>query len=344
MENTDMDLNHAQIMGYAAMAKGDLLKPYIYSAPQLGEHEVRISITHCGLCSTDIQAIDDYYRITEYPFVPGHEIVGIVSEVGKKDSKFCEGDRVGVGWQGRACKHCEWCARGAYHLCLDIVDDAVWIPYGGFSSSIAADEDFVYLLPEGMPSEVGAVLMCAGISVFEPLWRLPCTSPLSIGIIGVGGLGHLAIQFAHKLNHEVTAISSSAGKELESKAFGANHFLLTSDTAALDMAAYTFDVLIWTAHGGIDWGDMLQVLKKKGKVILVGFPDISFNPRDLVSHELTICGSFLGTPDGKREMLSFAQVNAIQPLIELMPMARINDAIERVKENKARYRIVLVNE
>ena len=337
-------MNPSTIMGYAALATRRPLEPFTYAKPELGDHEVRVAITHCGLCYTDIQAIIDFYHISKFPFVPGHEIVGHVSEVGKTVSELKEGDRVGIGWQGRACMRCEWCLRGEVNLCQDIVRTATWTPYGGFSSSIAVDASFAYHLPVGMPSEVAAVLMCAGITVFTPLRAYSCSPSLRIGIIGVGGLGHLATQYAKAFGYEVIAISSSPGKKEEALALGADHFILASDEDAMRKVEYYFDLLLCTAHGGVDWESMLEILKKKGKLILVGFPEITLRPIDLVAHQLSISGSFLGTPEGMREMLLFSQTHAIQPMIELMPMAQVNTAIERLKENKARYRIVLVND
>ncbi len=340
----DEKKSEATIAGYAAHKPGEALKPFTYSPPELGEHDVRVSVTHCGVCHSDVSAIDDYYRITTYPFVPGHEIVGYVAEIGSAVSKLKEGDRVGIGWQGRSCGKCEWCKKGAEHLCIDIVNGGTWVPYGGFSSSVIADSRFTYPLPEGMPSENAAVLLCAGITVYSPLRKLPRDSKLSIGIQGVGGLGHLAIQFAHVMGHKVTAISSSIRKREEALSFGADAFVSTDDKDTLDKLEFGLDILMCTASGGVQWEDMLMILKKKGTLLLLGFPPVEFNPRDLVSHELSITGSFLGNPRVMREMLEFAQKHGIQPMIEIMPMSRVNEAIKRVRENKAHYRIVLVNE
>lgn len=332
------------VKGYAASKKGQALKAFNYPMPELGEHEVRVSTSHCGLCYTDIQAIDDFYRITNYPFVPGHEIVGYISEIGKSVKGLKEGDRVGIGWQGRACMHCEWCLRGEANMCQEIVDDASWTPYGGFSTSIAVDSGFAYLLPEGMPSEDGAVFMCAGITVFTPLRSHYSTPGLRIGIIGVGGLGHLAIQYAKALGYEVTAISSSPAKKTEALALGADYFIQVNDGNAIRKAAYYFDLLLCTAHAGIDWEDVLGMLKRKGKLILVGFQDMRFRPIDLIAHQLSIYGSFLGTQQDMKEMLAFSSAHSIHPMIELLPMRQINAAIARLKENKVRYRMVLFNE
>ena len=331
------------ISGYAAQGIGQPLEPFTYAKPELGDHDVRVSITHCGLCHTDIQAIDDFYHITKFPFVPGHEIVGQVSETGGAVTELKAGDRVGIGWQGRACGQCEWCKRGEVNMCLKIVSSASWKPYGGFASSIAVEAGFAYPIPDSMSSGTAAVLMCAGITVFKPLRAHASMPGLRIGILGVGGLGHLAIQFARALGYEVTAISSSPGKEKEALGLGAHRFLFSGDKKALDDAEYYFDLLLCTAHAGSDWDAMMDTLKKKGMMILAGFPEMSFRPIDLVAHELTITGTFLGVPADMREMLAFAQTHAIQPMVELMPMAQINTAIQRLKENKARYRIVLEN-
>jgi len=329
------------LMGYAARAKGQPLEPFTYESPKLGINDVRVSITHCGVCHTDIHGIDNYYGISTYPFVPGHEIAGYVSEIGSGVSGLKEGDRVGIGWQGRSCMKCEWCMKGEEQLCLDIANSGTWKPYGGFSSSIVVDSRFVYSLPDGMPSEVAAVLMCAGVTVYSPLRRY-ASQFSKIGIIGVGGLGHLAIQFAHALGYDVTAISTSPKKKEQALAFGADNFI-SEDRASLRQFEYGFDLLLCTANGRLNWGDLITVLNKNGRLVLVAFPDVTLNSTDLVAHQLSITGSFLCNRATMREMLSFALEHGIKPMIELMPMSRVNEAINKVKENKARYRIVLVN-
>jgi uncharacterized zinc-type alcohol dehydrogenase-like protein len=330
------------VLGYAAKAVGQRLEPFTYESPKLGEHDVRVSVTHCGVCHTDIQAIADYYGITTYPFVPGHEIVGYVSDVGHAAFGLKKGDRVGIGWQGRSCMQCEWCLKGEEQLCLNIVDSGTWVPYGGFSFSVVVDSRFAYPLPDSISSEVAAVLMCAGITVYSPLRRY-ATESSKIGIIGVGGLGHLAIQFAHALGHDVTAISSTPEKKDQALAFGADHFLFSGDPNSMKQVQYGFDLLLCTANGKLNWETLMNILKKDGRLVLVGFPDVKLNSTDLVTHRLSITGSFLGNRATMREMLSFAQEHHIKPLVELMPMTQVNEAIQRVKENKARYRIVLVN-
>ncbi len=344
MIEINRNVSNMKVLGYATKAIGQQLEPFTYKQPKINTHDVLVSVTHCGLCHTDIHAIDNYYGITTFPFVPGHEIVGYVSAVGRAVSGLKEGDRVGIGWQGRSCMKCEWCLQGEEHLCMDIVSSGTWVPYGGFSSSICVDSRFAYPLPDTMPSEVAAVLMCAGIAVYSSLRSYSARQGKKIGIIGVGGLGHLALQFARALNYEVTAISSSPDKKDQALAFGADHFIVSDDQTSMQRAMFSFDLLLCTAHGKINWEVLLNTLKKNGRLTLTGFPDIAFNSTDLVAHQLSINGSFLGNRVTMREMLSFAQEHSIVPKVELMPMTKVNEAIRKVKENKARYRIVLYND
>jgi uncharacterized zinc-type alcohol dehydrogenase-like protein len=337
-------MSPSTILGFAARAVGQSLEPVTLEAPELGDHDVRVSVTHCGLCYTDIHAIDDRLGVFSFPLVPGHEIVGYVSTVGDAVSGLKEGDRVGIGWQGRSCMQCEWCLKGEEHLCQDIVRCGTWTPNGGLASAVAVDSRFAYPLPAAMPSEVAAVLMCAGIAVYPPLRTYAVGLSPQVGVIGVGGLGHLAIQFARALGCEVTAISSSPGKEEEARAFGAGHFIVAADEAAMRQVEYRFDLLLCTAHGGIDWETLLMALKKNGRLVLVAFPRLALDSIDLVAHQLSITGSFMANRATMREMLAFAHGHSIAPRVELMPMSQVNGAIQRLRENKARYRIVLVND
>ena len=337
-------MSELRVSGYAAKAVGQPLEPFEYRSPEVGENDVRVSVTHCGVCHTDIHAIDNYYGVVDFPLVPGHEIVGYVSAVGAAVSGLVIGDRVGIGWQGRSCRQCEWCLKGEEQLCMDIVPSGTWVPYGGFSSSVVVDGRFAYPVPSAMPSQVAAVLMCAGVTVYSPL-RTFVTGPAhEVAIVGVGGLGHLAIQFAHALGWQVTAISSSLDKKGEALGYGADRFVDANDQASLGELNYRFDLLMCTASRGVSWELLLMALKKRGRLVLLGFPDVALNSTDLVVHELSITGSFIGNRATMREMLVFAQEHGIVPEVELMPMSRVNEAIQRVKENKARYRIVLVNE
>ena len=345
-------MSGSTIVGYTAQAPGERLEPITYAAPELNEDEVRVAVTHCGVCHTDIHAVDADFGVFSFPLVPGHEIVGRVVEVGSAVAGLQVGDRVGVGWQGRCCGECEWCRAGEEHLCLDIAHCGTWTPYGGFSSAVVVDGRFAYPLPAALAPETAAVLMCAGLTVYAPLRRY--AEPSSrVGIVGVGGLGHLAIQFAHALGCEVTALSSTPAKEEEARAFGADHFLLSTDQAAMQRAEFGFDFLLCTAPAGNDWANLVIVLAKNGRLVLPAFSPIDLplgaasgsGPAvDIVAHQVSITGSFLGSRADMREMLTFAQAHGIAPRIELMPMSQVNEAMLRVRENRARYRVVLVNE
>ena len=328
------------------MTRGQELVPFSYDPPELSGHDIRLSVTHCGVCYTDVHGIDDFWGITPFPFVPGHEVVGHVMEMGPSATGFKMGDRVGVGWQGRSCGGCEWCLGGEEHLCKDVDKNAAWSPYGGFSTSFKVDSRFAYHLPEGMPSETAAVMLCAGLTVYAPLRDYGVGPSHKVGVIGVGGLGHLAIQFARALGCDVTAVSSSPGKEAEARALGAGHFLLSTDREALKRHVLSFDMLLYTAHADVDWTPLLQSLRNHGRMVMVGFPpaDVRFDAMELVVHNNSLTGSLLGSRATMREMLAFAQEKGIRPMVELMPMARANEAVRRLKENKARYRIVLVND
>jgi alcohol/geraniol dehydrogenase (NADP+) len=340
------------ILGYTARTAGAPLEPLTYQAPDLKEGEVRVAVTHCGVCHTDLHAVDGDFGVFSFPLVPGHEIVGRVTEVGGAVAGLQVGDRVGVGWQGRCCGECRWCAAEEEHLCVDIADCGTWTPYGGFSSAVVVDGRFAYPLAPTLASETAAVLMCAGIAVYPPLRHYAGPSS-RVGIVGVGGLGHLAIQIAHALGCEVTALSSSQAKEEEARAFGADHFLLSTDQEAMRRAEFGFDLLLCTSPAGNDWGNLVMILEKNGRLVLPAFSPIDLplgaaagsGPAvDLVAHQVSITGSFLGNSADMRTMLAFAQEHSIGPQVEVMPMAQVNEAMLRVRENKVRYRAVLVND
>jgi alcohol/geraniol dehydrogenase (NADP+) len=265
-------MSRRTVVGYAALAPGQALEPFTYPEPELGEGEVRISVTHCGVCHTDVHGIDADFGVFDFPMVPGHEIVGQVTEVGTAVASLKVGDRAGIGWQGRCCGECEWCRAGDEHLCLQIADCGTWTPYGGFASSVVVDARFAYLLPVGLSSEAAAVLMCAGLAVYPPLSKYTAGAPARVGIVGIGGLGHLALQFARALGCDVTALSSSPGKAEEARALGADHFLLTTDERAMDEREFGFDLLLCTAQSGNDWGRLVKILTKNGRLALPASP------------------------------------------------------------------------
>lgn len=272
-------------------------------------------------------------------------MVGHVTELGSAVTMLKAGDRVGIGWQGRSCGKCEWCLKGEVQLCDDIDQCGVWRPYGGFSTSVVVDERFAYPLPSGMPSETAAVLMCAGISVYNPISRYASSGDKKVVVIGLGGLGHMAIEFAHMFGNEVTAISSSPSKHEQVLSLGADHFILISDREAMRKVRYSFDVLMYTSHGNTDWTALVNSIATNGSLVVVGFSDfpVTFDPMELVVHQSSMTGSFIANHETMREMLAFAQEHAIRPKVELMPMAEVNTAIQRLKDEHPLQRFVMVN-
>lgn len=346
-------MSGSTFLAYSAEAPGACLEPVRCEVPELRDDEVRVAVTHCGVCHTDVHGVDGDFGVFGFPMVPGHEIVGHVTELGAAVSGLKVGDRVGIGWQGRCCGECRWCRVGDEHLCLQIANCGTWTPHGGFASSVVVNNRFAYPLPANLASETAAVLMCAGIAVYPPLRKHTAAPSTRVGVVGIGGLGHLALQFAKALGCNVTALSSSPGKEEEARAFGADHFLLTTDQAAMEEKEFGFDVLLCTAQSGVDWGNLVMVLTKNGRLLLPAFSPIDLplvrgsgsGPMvDFVVHQISIIGSFLGNRTDMREMLAFAERHGISPRIELMPMAQVNEAMLRVRRNQARYRVVLANE
>jgi uncharacterized zinc-type alcohol dehydrogenase-like protein len=333
------------VHGYAAKTQGATLEPFTYEPRKLKDSEVRVAVTHCGLCYTDIQGIEDHYGISTFPFVPGHEIVGRVSEVGSAVRDLELGTRVGIGWQGRSCMKCEQCRRGDVQLCQDIDVCGVWYPFGGFSTSVSVEERFAFRLPDAFPDEHAAALMCAGMTVYNALRSMATASSRKVGIVGVGGLGHLAIQVAHALGCEVTALSSSSSKREEALAFGADRFVLLGDKDEMKKLNTSLDLVLYTGSAQVDWTRLILTLRWRGRLAMAGFAPVpvSFDPLEVIARELAIVGSFLSRPEVTREMLAFAQAHGIRPKVEVMPMDRVNEAMQRLRENRARYRIVLVN-
>ena len=334
----------AQIQGLAAHAAGAELLPYRYEPGELGPHEVEIAISHCGICHSDLHLITNDWGISHYPFIPGHEIVGTIAELGAGVRSLSVGQRVGLGWQSNSCGECEWCTRGMENLCP--LSEATCVRrHGGYASRVRANVRFVFPIPEALESEHAAPLLCGGITVYNPL-RSHSVNPSSrVGIIGIGGLGHLAVQFARVFGAEVTAFSTSAAKESEARAMGAHHFVNTRETRALREVAGTLDFILSTVNADQDWGTYIQALRPTGTLCFVGVPPstISLHAFPLISGIRTMTGSPIGSPSRIREMLDVAGRHGVKAQTERFAMSKANEAIEKVRKNKVRYRAVLAN-
>ena len=334
----------SEIHGLAAHAAGAHLLPYKYDPGELQANEVEIKISHCGVCHSDIHLIDNDFGFSKYPFIPGHEIVGTVVAVGSHVLDRTTGERVGVGWQSDSCGICEWCRQGDEHLCAKAHPTCVG-RNGGYADRIRVDSRFAIPVPAVLDSENVAPLLCAGITVYSPLRNHGVRPSSRVGVIGIGGLGHLGIQFAKAFGAEVTAFSTSKDKEAEARELGAHHFLNTRDTGALKKVAGSFDFLLSTVSADQDWQGYINALRPKGVLCVVGIAPspLQIQAFSLIGGQRAVSGSPSGSPRDLHEMLDIAARHGVKAITERFAMSKANDAVARVKKNQVRYRAVLAN-
>lgn len=317
---------------------------YRYDPGKLGSQEVEIGISHCGVCHSDLHLISNDWGISQYPFIPGHEVVGTVTAVGAEVRALQVGQRVGLGWQSNSCGTCEWCMKGMENLC-PVMEATCVHRNGGYAERVRANARFVIPVPDALRSEQAAPLLCGGITVYSPL-RTSGVNPASrVGVVGVGGLGHMAIQFAKVFGAEVTAFSTSATKEKEARTLGATHFVNSRDTKAMREVSGSLDFILNTANADQDWNLYLQALRPTGTLCMVGVPPSAMEVQvfPLITGLRTVTGSPIGSPHQLREMLDVAARHGVKAITECLPMAKANEAIDKVKKNKIRYRAVLTN-
>jgi uncharacterized zinc-type alcohol dehydrogenase-like protein len=344
MKETKTQMDSSEIHGMAVHAAGAQLVPYKYEPGELKAREVEVKITHCGVCQSDAHLIDNDWGISRYPFIPGHEIVGTVSRAGAEVRDVTVGQRVGIGWQADSCGICEWCRQGDEHLCARSKPTCVG-RNGGYADAIRVNSRFVIPVPEALESENAAPLLCGGITVYSPLRNHGVRPSSRVGIVGIGGLGHMGIQFARAFGAEVTALSTSKDKEAEALKLGAHHFVNTRDNEALRKIAGSFDFVLSTVSADQDWQALVNSLRPKGTLCVVGVPPsaISLHAFPLIAGQRAVSGSPTGSPRDLHEMLDVAARHGVKAITERFPMAKANDAIAKVKKSKVRYRAVLVN-
>ena len=334
----------AQIQGLAAHAAGSELLPLKYDPGKLGAREVEIAITHCAICHSDLHLIANDWGISQYPFIPGHEIVGTVAALGSEVRSLEVGQRIGLGWQSNSCGQCEWCMSGQENLCASSEGTCVH-RHGGYADRVRANARFVVPIPDALPSEQTAPLLCGGITVYNAM-RINGVNPSSrVGVVGIGGLGHLAIQFARAFGAEVTAFSTTLAKEEEARSLGAHHFVNSRETKSMKEVSGALDFILTTVNADQDWGAYLQALRPNGTLWFVGVPPspVSVHAFPLISGQRAIGGSPVGSPFRLREMLYVAARHGVKATTELFPMEKANEAIDKVKKGKVRYRAVLAN-
>ncbi|WP_233258446.1 NAD(P)-dependent alcohol dehydrogenase [[Phormidium] sp. ETS-05] len=308
--------------------------------------EVEIRVTHNGLCHTDIHMRDNDWNVSQYPLVAGHEVVGVVTAVGEKVHSLQPGDRVGVGWIRNSCRVCDHCLQGQENICRQGYSGLIVGNYGGFADRLRVAADFTYKIPDALDSASAAPLLCAGITVYTPLRTYIKHPGTKVGVMGIGGLGHLAIKFARAMGAEVTALSTSPDKEAEAKEFGAHHFQKWGTAEEMKAVAGSLDLVVSTISSTTDWDAAFSLLATNGVLCFLGIPVSSLNLPliPLIFGQKSVVGSVVGGRHFMREMLDFAAVNQIKPMIETMPLSQVNEAMDKVAANKARYRIVLLSE
>ncbi len=307
----------------------------------LGAEEVEITVERCGICHSDLSVLNNDWGISKYPAVLGHEVVGRVTAVGARAKGVKVGEHVGVGWTAESCMYCRQCMSGDQHLCSQSVATIIG-HRGGFASHVRCHWAWAIPLPEGLNEAEAGPLLCGGITVFYPLDQH--AKPTSrVGVVGIGGLGHMAVKFAKAFGCDVTAFTSSEGKFDEARGFGATHVVSSRNSAAIKKLERSLDLLIVTVNVPLDWDAMIGTLAPKGRMHVVGavpqpIPVAAFS---LIGGQRHISGSPTGSPVNIETMLEFAARHNITPQTEHFPMSRINDAFEHLEAGKARYRIVL---
>lgn len=327
------------------------LGPFQFSRREPGDLDVLIDIAYCGVCHSDIHQVRNEWGNSIYPMVPGHEIVGTVSRVGKKVTRFKVGDRAGVGCLVDSCRTCESCRKGLEQFCGNGAAmtyngtemDRKTPTYGGYSSQIVVDEAFTLKISPKLALEAVAPLLCAGITTYSPLRHWNTKAGDRVGVVGLGGLGHMAVKLAASMGAEVTLFSGSKGKEVDARRLGAHAFVLSSDPANFQKLAGSFDLIIDTVSAPHDLNQYLGLLRVEGAMVLLGAPPVPTPVAafPLIMGRRTLSGSLIGGLPETQEMLDYCAAKGIVSDIELIPVQQVNEAYERMLKGDVRYRFVL---
>ncbi|UZX01232.1 NAD(P)-dependent alcohol dehydrogenase [Arthrobacter sp. CDRTa11] len=338
------------VNAYAApSATGDLV-PTTIERRDVGPHDVLIEIKYAGICHSDIHTVRGDWGPQQYPLAPGHEIAGIVTEVGAEVTKHAIGDRVGVGCMVNSCRECANCLKGEEQYCLNGMigtygaeDRDGTVTQGGYSTHVVVTEDFVVRIPEGLDLAAAAPLLCAGITTFSPLRRWGAGPGKKVAVVGLGGLGHMAVKLASAMGAEVTVLSQSLKKQEDGLRLGADSYYATNDPATFELLAGTFELIINTVSASIDISAYLQLLTLDGALVNVGAPaePLPVNAFALIMGRRSFAGSMIGGIRETQEMLDFCAEHGLGAEIEVIPASKINDAYERVLASDVRYRFVI---
>jgi uncharacterized zinc-type alcohol dehydrogenase-like protein len=328
---------------WAALEKGGKLESFEYETGDLRPDQVEIAVEYCGICHSDLSLIDNDWGVAKYPLVPGHEVVGRIVAVGDHVPEgYAEGSRVGLGWFSESCMHCDQCMGGDHNLC-PTAEQTIVGRHGGFAERVRCHWGWATPLPEALDASKVGPLFCGGITVFNPIVQCSVLPTDRVGVIGLGGLGHLALQFLNKWGCEVTAFSSNPSKAEEIRRLGAHEIVNSRDPAEIAKVAGKFDFIISTVNVPLDWNSYLNALAPKGRLHFVGavLEPVPVPAFTLIGAQRSISGSPLGSPETTRTMLDFCARHEIAPVTELFPMSQVNEALDHLRAGKARYRIVL---
>ena len=330
------------VHAYAAFGKGEALKPFEYSLGDLGPEQVDVKVEYCGICHSDLSMINNDWGVSTFPLVPGHEVIGIVEAIGERVDTLKVGQRVGIGWFSGSCMHCSCCMSGDHNLCRT-AEQTIVARHGGFADRVRANVEWAIPLPEKLDAAKAGPLLCGGATVFNPIVQHNIRPTDRVGVIGIGGLGHLALQFLNKWGCEVTAFTSSAAKSAEAKALGAHHAVSSKDDAAIAALAGSFDFILNTVNVNLNWEAYINALAPRGILHTVGvIPDpIAVHAFNLIASQRSISGSPVASPEVTRQMLEFSARHGIAPVTETFAMKDVNAALEHLHAGKAKYRIVL---
>ena len=329
------------IQAWAAPAAGQPLARQEFDLGELAPHEVEIAVEHCGICHSDLSVLHNDWGNGQYPCVPGHEVVGRIVALGDHARGLEPGQRVGLGWTAGSCNQCRCCVAGDQQLCASAQPTIVG-HHGGFADRVRADRTWVFPLPEGLDPAAAAPLLCGGVTVFTPLLRF-ASPTLRVGVVGIGGLGHMALKFAAAFGCEVTAFTSTPAKADEARGFGAHRVVSSRDAKAMRGIAGSLDLIIYTLNVAVDWSALMSTLAPRGRLHIVGavLDPVPLNVMPMLVQEQQVSASPTGSPSVIATMLDFAARHRILPQVERFPMSRANEALAHLEAGRARYRVVL---
>ena len=339
------------VAAYAAPAACAPLAPFVVQRRDVGPNDVAIHIAYAGICHSDIHQAREEWFTSIFPMVPGHEIAGVVTAVGDSVTRFAPGDRVGVGCYVDSCRECAACLAGEQSYCTGHVSatyngteaDRTTPTYGGYSTHIVVDENYVLRLPDSLGLDVAAPLLCAGITLYQPLAVWKAGPGVRVGIVGLGGLGHMGVKIASAMGADVTVISHSPSKEEDARRLGADEFLVSSDKNAMRAARNSLDLIVNTASSITSLDPYLRLLGLDGTLVMVGLPenDLTVSPFSLVAQRRRISGTNNGSIPQTQEMLDFCGEHGLGADIETIAVQQVNEAWDRVVASDVRYRFVI---